>query len=119
LAYCTVADVRRLVHTGLSDSDVEAEIAVSDAFIERRIGSQSSSDKVITRLSVLLTVRSIRMRQPGSVVVGEYRETQGDVLTELKADIDEIFSSYSGGFIAKGSQYRHVDEDTRYPEESL
>lgn len=117
MPYCTAADVRRLVHTSLGDTDIASEIALSDAWIDRRLGAQSSSDKVITRLSVLLTVRAIKTRQPNSVVVGEYRDVQGDILAVLKMDIDEIFSSYSGGFIVKGSDYRHIDEDTRFPEE--
>ena len=118
MPYCTAADVRRLVHTSLSDSDITSEIAISDALIDKRLGSQSSSDKVITKLSVLITVRAIKIRQPNSVVIGDYRDNQGNILDVLKADINEIFETYSGGFIVKGSDYRHIDEDTRYPEES-
>lgn len=117
--YCTVADVRRYVHTSLSDSDIEYEIAISDSLIDRRLGTQSSSDKVITKLSALLTARSIKMRQPTTIAIGEYSEAHGDVIKAMKADIEEIFTLYetSGGLIFRGSQYRYIDEDTRFPED--
>jgi len=74
MAYCTASDVRQIIHTSLSDTDIASIIETSDAVIDRRIGAQSTSDKAVKKLSMLITARSIKARQPRSAAAGEYRE---------------------------------------------
>jgi hypothetical protein len=115
--YSTATEVRRIIHTGLTDTDIAAIIEICDAQIDRRLGVQSTSDKVIKKLSMLLTARTIKGRQPGSVAVGEYREAQGDLMQLWGKEIDELYRLYETPIFAS-SDYRHIDGDTSYPEES-
>ena len=116
MAYCTASDVRLIIHTSLSDSDIASIIETSDAVIDKRIGSQSSSDKAVKKLSMLLTARSIKARQPRSVAAGEYREDSGDIMEVWDGEIEGLFRLY-GSPTFKASEYQHIDEDERYPEE--
>ena len=117
MAYCTASDVRLVVQTGLSDTDIESIIAISDAQIDRTLGAQSTTDKAVKKLSMLLTARSIKQRQPDTVAVGEYSESTGDVSEAWSREIAELFRLYKPpSFTA--SEYRHIDEDIRYPEEA-
>ena len=117
MAYSTAADVRRIIHTSLTDSDIASIIELSDAQIDKRLGTQSTSDKVIKKLSMLITARTIKQRQPDSVVVGEYKEAQGDLMEVWRRKINELYRLYEPPMMVS-SDYRNIDEDTRYPEGS-
>jgi hypothetical protein len=115
LAYCTASDVRLVVETSLTDTEISGVIEMSDAEIDSRIGSQDSSDKLIKKLSMLLTAHAIKTRQPRSVAIGEYREDAGDVLEVWEREIERIYRLYKGLSI-KATDYRHIEEEKRYPE---
>jgi hypothetical protein len=115
MAYCTAADVRTIVQTNLTDSEITGIIETSDAEINKRIGIQDISDKLVKKLSMLLTAYTIKTRQPGSVAIGEYREEAGDILEVWEREIERIYRLYRDVSI-KGSEYRHIDESKRYQE---
>ncbi|MCK4703013.1 hypothetical protein KAT55_06625 [Candidatus Bathyarchaeota archaeon] len=110
--YCTASDVRSIIHTGLTDSEIETIIELSDAEIDKRLGSQDSSDKVIKKLSMLLTARTVKLRQPGSVAVGEYSESSEHFSQVVEAEIEKTWRLYSGVTVSSSS-YGIIDEDDR------
>jgi len=114
MAYCTASDVRLVVETSLTDTQITSIIEMSDAEIDKRLGSQSSSDKLIKKLSMLLTAHTIKTRQPKSVAIGEYREDAGNVLENWEQEIERIYRLHKDVSV-KASEYSHIDEDTRYP----
>jgi len=116
MAYCTASDVRRIIHTSLTDSDITSIIETSDAQVDKRLGAQSPSDKVVKKLSMLLTAKTIKARQPRSVAAGEYREDSGNILDVWTQEIEGLYRLYRSPSV-KASKYRHIDEDERYPEE--
>ena len=90
MAYCTASDVRLIVSTSLTDAEISSMIMMSDAEIDKKIGSQDASNEFVKKLSMLLTAHSIKTRQSKSVAIGEYREDTGDVLSgfdELRASV--------------------------------
>jgi len=115
VAYCTAADVRLIIDTTLTDAEVSGIIEMSDAEIDRRIGAQAASDKLVKKLSMLLTAHTIKTRQPRSQAVGEYREDAGNVLEVWEKDIEHIFRLYKAP-VVKASEYEHIDEAKRHPE---
>jgi len=116
MPYCSASDVRLIIQTSLTDTDIISIIETSDAQIDKRLGAQSSSDKVVKKLSMLLTAKTIKGRQPRSIGVGEYREDSGDIIETWTTEIEGLFRLYSSPSV-KASDYRHIDEDERYPEE--
>jgi hypothetical protein len=114
MAYCIASDVRLIIETSLSDSEIEAQIEMSDAEIDGRIGTQDPSDKLVKKLSALITAHAVKTRQPQSVSLGEYREETGGILEAWERDIERIYR-LKGTPTIKGSEYRHIDEEKRYP----
>ena len=115
MAYCTASDVRLIVETSLTDTEIASVIEMSDAEIDSRLGSQDSSDKLIKKLSMLLTAHTIKTRQPKSQAIGEYREDAGSVLEVWEKEIERIYRLYQG-ISVKASEYRLIEEEKRYPE---
>jgi len=115
MPYCSASDVRLIINTSLSDAQIDTVIELSDAEIDKRLGSRSASDKLIKKLSMLLTAHTIKTRQPQSQAIGAYKENAGNVLEVWEREIDRIFQLYKGATI-KVSEYQHIDEDARYPE---
>lgn len=113
MPYCTAADVRTIVDTSLTDEEITGIIETSDAEIERRIGVQTSSDKLVKKLSMLQTAYTIRTRQPQAQVVGEYREDAGNILHTWKQEIEAIYRLYEG-LSMKSSDYARINESKRY-----
>ena len=116
MPYCTASDVRLIVHASLTDAEIGGVIELSDAEIDKRLGPRDAGDKVAKRLSMLLTARTIKQRQPRSVGAGEYREEAGDILDVWGREIEGLFRLYRNPAV-KASEYRHIDEDERFPEE--
>ena len=78
MPYSTPTDVRLIVDTTLTDTQITAIIQMSDTQIDARIGSQSTPGELVKKLSALLTAHAIKTRQPQSLAVGEYKEDTGD-----------------------------------------
>jgi hypothetical protein len=112
MPYCTAADVRTMVDTSLTDGEIAGIIETSDAEIDRRIGVQSSSDKLVKKLSMLVTAHAIRSRQPQTQVIGEYREDAGDVLRVWEREIERIYRLYRVPRV-KASEYEEIGESER------
>jgi hypothetical protein len=104
-----------IIHTSLTDTDIASVIEMSDAEIDKRLGPQSGSDKIIKKLSMLLSAHTIKQRQPRSVGAGEYREDAGDILEVWGREIEALFRLFRRPTV-KTSEYRHIDEATRFPE---
>ena len=67
---------------------------------------------MIKKLSMLLTARTVKLRQPGSVAIGEYSES-GEGLDEvLVREIEGIWRLYFGVAVSSSS-YGVIDEDNR------
>lgn len=88
-----------IVNTSLTDEEIGVLIEMSDAEIDRELGPQSTSDKTIRRLSMLLTALAIRMRDPASFAAGEYREESGDVLRIWGEEIERIKRLYKSSLV--------------------
>ena len=117
MGYCTASDVRLVIETSLTDQEIEGIVEMSDAEIDGRIGSQSGSDMLVKKLSVLITARTIKTRQPQAQAIGEYREESGGVLEVWGEEIEGLFRLKRTAMVT-GSEYGHIDEKKRYPEAS-
>lgn len=115
MVYCVWTDVTRIISTTMGQTDVEAIIAQSDAWINKVLGSQTEGDKLIEQLSALLTAIEIKGLQPTSMGAGEYRETHNPALA-WRAKVKEIMKLYKAPKV-QGSAYQHIDEDDRYVED--
>lgn len=111
---CTASDVREVIHTDLTDSQIESIITTSDALITKRTGTRVSGE-LARRLSVLMTASTIKTRQPSSSTIGEYREEWGEAQEVWQREIEAIVRLHKGPNIAPSS-YQSIDEGDRYEE---
>ena len=116
MTYCTASDVRIIINTKLTDEQIISIIETSDAQIDKRIGAQDASEKLIKKLSMLLTVHTIKSRYPQSQALGEYREASDNILEVWEKEIEHIYRLYKGVSV-RATEYRHIDELKRYPED--
>ena len=115
MTYCTTSDVRIIINTKLTDDQITSIIETSDAQIDKRIGAQDASDKLIKKLSMLLTAHTIKSRYPQSQALGEYREASEKILDVWEKEIERIYRLYKSVSV-RAKEYRHIDESKRYPE---
>jgi len=94
VTYCTAADVRLIVNTPLLDAGITTIIETSDAYIDKLLGAQSTSDNLIKRLSMLMTAKAIKTRDPQTQAIGEYSESAGNILQVWDQEIKEIMAIY-------------------------
>lgn len=94
MPYCTASDVRIIINTALTDPQITTIIETSDAYIDKILGAKSASDKLIKRLSMLLTAKAIKTRDPQSQSIGEYSESAGNILQVWDQEIKEIMAVY-------------------------
>ncbi len=113
MPYSTPADVKLIVHTSLTDTEITSLIEQSDAEITKRLGAQTAGDVLVKRLSSFITAHTILLRQPESITIGEYREQRGDALDVWGHEINRLYRLLGSAKI-KASEYRHIDEDQRY-----
>ena len=106
MPYSTPNDIRAIIHTDLTDTNITQLITQTDAEINKQLGAQNSTDPLIAKLSALITARTIKHRQPTSTAIGEYRSETTDTLT---AEINRIIRLYSQPAI-KASEYRFKEE---------
>ena len=98
MVYCSASDVRIIVNTNLTDSQITTIIETSDAYIDKLLGAQSASDKLIKKLSMLITVKTVKTRDPSSFGIGEYSESSGNVISIWDSEIREIMTLYRRSF---------------------
>ena len=114
MPYSTPTDVRLIIDTTLTDTQITTIIQMSDTQIDTRIGTQTTPDPLIKKLSTLHTAHTIKTRQPHSLAVGEYREDTGDVLGVWEQEIERIYKLHAYVSV-KASDYAHINDDIRYP----
>ena len=116
MPYCSASDVRAIIDTSLTDTQIAAIIDESDAWIDKQLGAQSASDKLIRKLSKLITAREVKTQQPTSTQIGDYSETHNPILF-WDQQIQDILKMYRASKL-KSTPYQHIDEDERYLEET-
>jgi len=65
---------------------------------------------------MLLTAHTVKSRYPQSQALGEYRESSENILDIWEKEIERTFRLYKGVSI-KATEYRHIEESRRYPED--
>lgn len=85
MVYCYPEDVKRIISTNMFDNDIQELIEEADAEIDQECGSQTAGDSYVKKLSMLITAFSIRTKDPNSVSLGEYRESN-EVIIKVWAE---------------------------------
>lgn len=116
MAYCTAAEVKYLVHTGLDDTALGSLIDIVDVDLDDRLGSATLSDDLKKLCSMLLTAVLCADRDPESYALGEARIKYGNRIKNWEARVERIINKAKGaGMKVRATAYQHIDESSRYP----
>ena len=115
MPYSTPPDVRLIIDTTLTDTQITTITQMSDTQIDTRIGTQTNPDPLIKKLSALLTAHTIKTRQPQTLAVGEYREDTADNLKTWEREIERIYRLHET-ISMKASEHAHINDDERHPQ---
>lgn len=113
--YCEPSDVRLLVSTTLENMDIDRLIDQSSAEIDKRIGTQSTSDQAVEKLCAFITAYTIKIQRPQSEALGTRRVEMGVTLELWRDEIERLYRLYHTP-IVKATDYASIDENSRFPQ---
>ena len=97
MSFCVVSDVRAIVDTDITDSEIDVLIDECGALINAKIGS--AIDPLILRaINRTWVAYRCMMKDPHSESIGEYRGDRTEVLKLMRQDVDEWLKMAEGGF---------------------
>ena len=102
MGYCTVSDVRLLVKTSLTDSEITSLIDLADAQINdiESDNSHTFSTSKKRRLSMRMTAILVAAREPEAAGAGDYGGFARDQITVWQRDIHKLLQEeLEPGFI--------------------
>jgi len=108
--------VKYLIHTDLDDTAIGNLITLADAELDQMLGSASLADDLLKLCSMLLTAILVARRDPEATTVGSARIQYGSRIEDWRTKVDGVIRRATGSrFKVHSSEYRKIDEDTRYP----
>lgn len=102
------------ITTSLNNELIEELINQASAEIDKRVGSQSTSDVVIKKLCALIVAYGMKIQRPQSEALGTRRVEMGITLELWNKEIERLYRLYHTPIVL-ASEYRSIDEDTRFP----
>ena len=97
MSYCTVADVRAICDTDISDAEITNLITRTDARIAMKIDVGSVTAAFLSDLSSSWTSYRCFLKDPNARSLGEYSERRETAMKMLKDEIDEMLAMAGGG----------------------
>ena len=100
MSYCTVADVRALVDSDVTDLEIADIISRTDARIDILVDAGSTPALILEDISSLYSSYRIMLKDPNARSLGEYSERRDKALELIKQEINELIAMVSGGGIS-------------------
>ena len=107
--YAHPSDVRLLVNTQKTETDLEKLIARASARVDNLLGAQTAGDELVKDLVSLMVAVRIRQVDPSSYSIsGGYSETARDPTAEWKKEIENIITEISEAASEVNESYETV-----------
>jgi hypothetical protein len=100
VSYSTVANVRSIVVTDITDPEIADIITWVDEIIKIKINVALFTPLFLTGISALYAAYRCLLRDPNAQSLGEYSERRD--LTLMKQEIDEILGNAAAGIVPLG-----------------
>lgn len=97
MSYSTVDDVRAIVDTDVTDSEIVRLINRTDIRIQQTVNYGALNALSLEDLSATWTAYRVMLKDPNSRSLGEYSENRSKALEYLKSEIDDMISMAGGG----------------------
>jgi len=110
VVYSTSAQVRAIVDTDITDSEITELIEETDAWMDLKLDTGSLNTTMLRLISRTWTALRCMLKDPNSQALGEYREDREFALKKLNSMVDEMLSDAEGGIA-----FRYDYADVRWP----
>ena len=102
MVYSTADQVRAIVDTDITNSEITELIEETDAWMDLKLDTGSLNVTVLRLISRTWTALRCMLKDPNSQTIGEYSESRVFALKKLNMMVDEMLSDAAGGiaFIA-------------------
>ena len=97
MAFCTLAEVRAIVDSDVTDAEITSLINEVDAIMTLTLDTGSINPLVLQGISRRWTAYNIMLKDPNSRSIGEYSENRGEALKQLWAQVEYWMSIADGG----------------------
>ena len=102
MVYSTSAQVRAIVDTDITDSEITELIEETDAWMDLKLNTGALDTFMLRLISRTWTAIRCMLKDPNSQKLGEYSEDRTFALKKLNMMLDEMMSAAAAGltFIA-------------------
>ena len=97
MSYSTVADVRSITDTDITDAEITNIITWVDTIIDLKLDSGSLPAIYLEMLSATYASYRCMLKDPNARKIGDHSEDRGIMLKLLKEEIDDMMSVGGGG----------------------
>jgi hypothetical protein len=97
MSFCTIADVRAIIDTDITDSEISQLIDETGAIMSARIDTGSINTLILRAINRTWTAYRCFLKDPDATALGEYREERAENMKLLKEQIDELIRIADGG----------------------
>ena len=110
MVYCTSAQVRAIVDTDITDTEITELIEETDAWMDLKLDTGSLPTIFLRIVSRTWTAVRCMLKDPNSQALGEYREDREYAMEKLNKLVDEMIADAGGGIA-----FRYGYADSRWP----
>ena len=97
MSYSTVAEVRAIIDTDMTDPEIQTRINMTDQRINMQVNQGSLNAIFLADMSSTGTAYRCMLKDPNARGLGEYSERRDVTMRLLKEEIDDMFELASGG----------------------
>lgn len=100
MPYSTYKDVRAIVDTDVTNTEITSLIDDTDAYMDAKLDTGSLNNIIKRMISRTYTAYVCMRKDPNARSLGGYSENRAMTLKMMREDIDDLFTSVAGGGIA-------------------
>ena len=100
MAYCVISDVRAIVDSNMTDTEIEGIIDECGALITAKIGS-SAAPLVLRAINRTWAAYRVMQKDPDSMSLGELRYDRSASMKQMREDYTDWLNIGGGGIATK------------------
>lgn len=108
MSYSTVANVRSIIITDMTDAQIADVITWVDEVIKLRLVVALYTADFLEGVSALYAAWRCMLRDPNAQSLGEYSENRNTAITLMKDELDELLGNTASGIVPLGGGVKLV-----------
>jgi len=92
MSYCTVANVRSIIDTDITDPEITNIITWGDDWVDKKVNSGAATAVFLENLCATYVAYRCVLKDPDALRLGELSTDYGSTKDRIKAELDELLS---------------------------